>query len=312
MKEPDTMRNTAPTTERTERTKREILLDLDLNPEQRRLVGFHSFVNLIHVLVLELKQLETATERDELFLDIRTGLLDLVDAFRYDNPVQPMMRRLTEMAIHLRSSLEPHGTAARHIFRMLDVAQVRIGEMLSRQSAGDVWIEMQHFEFRHSFQIVFEVMAERAADRYRIVFDERALPENSPVPAYGIILEIVSPDEETIHMPLLVQDIIRDLTANARKYSKPGSTILVRIEETREHLYVRIEDNGRGIPDQEVEKVIQFGRRGSNTGDTEMMGGGYGLTKAYSVVRSFGGRMWIATAVDGPRHGTTVEIRIPR
>jgi|GEM_PF-2793617 len=39
------------------------------------------------------------------------------------------------------------------------------------------------------------------------------------------------------------------------------------------------------------------------------MGGGFGLTKAYSVVRRFGGRMWIDSA-EG--RGTRITLRLPR
>jgi signal transduction histidine kinase len=58
----------------------------------------------------------------------------------------------------------------------------------------------------------------------------------------------------------------------------------------------------------EVERVVEYGRRASNVGNTKTMGGGFGLTKAYLVARQFGGRMWIETELG---RGTRVEIALP-
>ena len=311
--------------------KREILGELDLTPGQLRLIGFHSFVNLINVLVLELEALERDLEKPDLFLAAREQFLQVLHAFRDETGELPLMQQLNEMRLILQADLQKHAPQATRIMRILEVAHMRIEEMAARHGGDNRWVRMSFIRLRHSFELVFTVMSERAGRRYRIVFHDRPLQpakvntdaetmpaETMPakthdqtIPVYRIILELLSPDEETVHMPLVLQDVLRDLAANARKYSDSGGRILARLEESDRELILIVQDNGRGIPEKEIERVVHFGERGSNTAPSETMGGGFGLTKAYSVVHTLGGRMWISSATEGPDQGTTIEIRIP-
>jgi signal transduction histidine kinase len=120
---------------------------------------------------------------------------------------------------------------------------------------------------------------------------------------------IESVDGTTIHMPPVLQDVMRDLIANARKYTEPGGGITAGLVDNGKELRLVVEDTGRGIPLNEVKQVVEFGERGSNVDDKATMGGGFGLTKAYLVTRRFGGRMWIDSR---PGAGTRITINIPR
>jgi signal transduction histidine kinase len=102
---------------------------------------------------------------------------------------------------------------------------------------------------------------------------------------------------------------MRDLIANARKYTAPGGHITAALYEDAEALRFLVEDTGRGIPEGELEKVVQFGQRASNVGEVRTMGGGFGLTKAFLVTKQFGGRFWLASQLGV---GTRVRIQIPR
>jgi signal transduction histidine kinase len=109
-------------------------------------------------------------------------------------------------------------------------------------------------------------------------------------------------------MPPVLQDVMRDLIANARKYTEPGGEITAGLVDNGKELRFVVEDTGRGIPADEVQQAVAFGTRGSNVADKATMGGGFGLTKAWWVTRQFGGRMWIAS---DPGSGTRITIRIP-
>jgi signal transduction histidine kinase len=110
-------------------------------------------------------------------------------------------------------------------------------------------------------------------------------------------------------MPPVLQDVMRDLIANARKYTEPGGEITAGLVDNGKELRFVVADTGRGIPSDEVRQVVEFGKRGSNVDDKETMGGGFGLTKAYLVTRQFGGRIWITSR---PGAGTRIAISIPR
>jgi len=102
---------------------------------------------------------------------------------------------------------------------------------------------------------------------------------------------------------------MRDLIANARKYTAQGGIIAAGLFEGLRELRFVVHDTGCGIPEPELRRVVEFGRRGSNVSNVRTMGGGFGLTKAYYVTKQFGGRMWIASRVD---IGTRISITLPR
>ena len=124
-------------------------------------------------------------------------------------------------------------------------------------------------------------------------------------------MEIVieKPNDRLVSLPLVFKDVMRDLLANARKYTAPGGTISVGLHETADVLKFTIQDTGRGIPPGELQTVVHYRKRGSNVADVRTMGGGFGLTKAFLVTKQFGGRFWIRSELGV---GTRIRIEIPR
>jgi signal transduction histidine kinase len=109
-------------------------------------------------------------------------------------------------------------------------------------------------------------------------------------------------------MPPVLHDVLRDLIANARKYTPPGGRISAGLHSSEEGLRLVVEDNGLGIPRDELQKVVGFGYRASNVSDKRTLGGGFGLTKALWVAKNFGGRMWVRSRLGV---GTRVTLFIP-
>ncbi|MBT5902062.1 MAG: ATP-binding protein [Opitutaceae bacterium] len=116
-------------------------------------------------------------------------------------------------------------------------------------------------------------------------------------------------NEDAVLIPLVFKDVMRDLIANSRKYSPLGASIIVGLYETSDALKFVVQDTGRGIPEEEIQRVFEYGSRGSNVEGVRTMGGGFGLTKAFYVTKQFGGRFWIKSAVD---QGTRIRIELPR
>jgi signal transduction histidine kinase len=112
-----------------------------------------------------------------------------------------------------------------------------------------------------------------------------------------------------IRMPAVVIDVVRDLLANARKYTAPGGRINAGVWGDDKQLCIIVEDSGRGIPEDEIESVIDYGYRAANVQDRRTMGGGFGLTKAYFVCKQLGGRFWIRSELN---RGTRFRMSIPK
>jgi signal transduction histidine kinase len=152
---------------------------------------------------------------------------------------------------------------------------------------------------------VFSAIEKNSHGRYRIIYNAALKEPND----YYFDFKLESNRGDNLLMPAVFQDVMRDLIANARKYTAPGGHITAALHEDPTLLRFVVEDTGRGIPPDEIEKVVHFGQRASNVNTVRTMGGGFGLTKAFLVAKQFGGRFWIASELGV---GTRVRIHLPR
>jgi signal transduction histidine kinase len=103
-----------------------------------------------------------------------------------------------------------------------------------------------------------------------------------------------------------VNQILFNLLSNAVGFSFPGQTVRVRARRRDGEVVLSVQDEGRGIPAEVVEKV--FERFESHTLGTRHRGVGLGLAIVRSFVELHGGRVELASA---PGAGTTVTCTFP-
>lgn len=104
----------------------------------------------------------------------------------------------------------------------------------------------------------------------------------------------------------MLTEIVENLISNAVKYSEPGSPIFVRWYESEGKAILSVADRGRGIPEDELQRVFSPYFRASNS--RGVRGIGIGLFVAERFVRSHGGTISIDSTLDA---GTTVTISLP-
>jgi len=77
--------------------------------------------------------------------------------------------------------------------------------------------------------------------------------------------------------------------------------ILVSVNEEKDYIYIVIEDNGVGIPEQNIGKVLELGY--STKSST-----GLGLSFAKSVIENHGGKF---DFISDTEHGTAITVVLP-
>ena len=296
----------------------EIRLDSELSVNEETLLDMHSVLNVMNVIVYELMNLGEAMkdcpEIDTLTdatLRISWTLTDPEEAYRQVANVDGYVTRVRG---ELSRVLRERGVEGSLWYRdrmanlesIFTVLQVRAAELMARHANPDAWVTYPIAQLRESLWTVFRAIEQNSRGGYRIVANLAEHEEGD----YLVHLDITSRFGGEVHMPAVFQDVMRDLLANARKYTPPGGTITAGLHDSSTELRLVVADTGRGIPPGEIQSVVEFGRRGSNAQDRPTRGAGIGLTKAYYVTRKFGGRMFIqSTGVPG--EGTRIEIRIP-
>ncbi len=91
--------------------------------------------------------------------------------------------------------------------------------------------------------------------------------------------------------PTYVEQAVRNLLANAAKYSGPDASVDVVLEWAEDEVQVRILDDGPGIEPDEADRLFElFYRSPRTSGQTS--GAGIGLFVCARLVRAMGGRVW--------------------
>jgi signal transduction histidine kinase len=296
----------------------EITGDLHVSVEEKTLIDMHSVLNVLNVIIFELLNLSprlgnprTLTELHRSVISIADCLKDPDQAHRQVANVNDFIATFQDTVTHAVFEAGKSGDAEvveslGNIHTIFDILEVRAREIVARHDNPDAWIRHSIRRLKNSFLSVLKAIEANSKGRYRIVFNPAEQNETD----YLFQFEISGIDGKTVWMPAIFQDVVRDLLANARKYTDPGGCVQAGLYDSGSMLRFVVTDTGTGIPSDEIQEIVTFGKRGSNVQNRPTRGGGFGLTKAYYVTRKFNGRFWIDSPVtDG--HGTCVEIQLP-
>jgi PAS domain S-box-containing protein len=108
-----------------------------------------------------------------------------------------------------------------------------------------------------------------------------------------------------------VERVLRNLLDNALKYSPHGGDIRLEVtEETdasgRRWAAIAVEDEGVGIPEDELPQLFEKYQRGSNT--RELRGTGLGLAGSRAVIEQLGGSIEVSSRLGV---GSVFTVRLP-
>lgn len=104
----------------------------------------------------------------------------------------------------------------------------------------------------------------------------------------------------------LIKYIFNNLLSNAIKYSPRGGKIELGIEQIKNHLFIKVKDEGIGIPEEEIELIFNPFYRTKNTVD--IPGTGLGLDIVKRAVELHNGQISVTSKVNT---GTEFTITIP-
>lgn len=295
----------------------EITRTLELDRSQAVALDTHSFLNILNVLNLELAELADSSGCEQELADSIQRIFDICEdmsdpdrAYRRISALEQDIARI-ELQIETLIGSKPELRESTELCEALDnlasifsVMRKRVLDMEQRIGKLTHWQELDITQLVEDFQHVLSAIEKNSKGRFRIIPNIAARESRD----YYIDLKIHSSHGCLIRMPLVLVDVTRDLLANARKYTPPGGRINAGIWGDEQKLCISVEDSGCGIPENELESVIDYGCRGSNVLARRTMGGGLGLTKAYFVCKQLGGRFWIRSELGC---GTHIRMVIP-
>jgi signal transduction histidine kinase len=108
-----------------------------------------------------------------------------------------------------------------------------------------------------------------------------------------------------------MRQVFTNLLNNAIKFSPPGSTVIFRAWYEPDFLFFEVEDEGPGIPPEDLPHLFKDFFRASNVGDVP--GAGLGLSIAKKIVDAHNGQILVKNLEAEPgKTGTRFTVVIPR
>ncbi|PZO01179.1 MAG: sensor histidine kinase KdpD [Alphaproteobacteria bacterium] len=213
--------------------------------------------------------------------DLRTPLSTVLGAVTtlidYGPTLKPAVRK--DLLVSIREEAE---RLSRYVGDLLDMTRLEGGALNIKADWTDV-------------RDVLNAAAERVSRR----LGTRRLTRDFPAQ-----LSVVSLDQGLLEQALV------NILENAIAYSPDGSLIELAAYEDRGSVVISIEDEGKGIPTAELERVFDKFRRMDEQPDRSQ-GAGLGLAIAKGFVEAMGGRIAAASPIHEGK-GTRVLISLPK
>jgi two-component system sensor histidine kinase/response regulator len=130
------------------------------------------------------------------------------------------------------------------------------------------------------------------------------LPENSPHSLN--FLPKNQPSSSILADPELLQQLLTHLISNGIRFSPEGGSILIELSKEPHNALLRIQDEGIGIPPDELEQI--FDRLYCASNAKSLAGTGMGLALVKQIIELHGGSIAIKSELG---KGTTVIVTLP-
>lgn len=296
----------------------EIIDKLDISEEHLYSLEMHSFINILTLMYNQMFMLQEDSEYPDIFVEPMEMVYELAEGVKtrdrtkfnpgklreYRSFSETMFKQMEQMTPRLKRDVG-HLEMKSIFAEIVKVLSARLDDMLLRWTDPYKWVVYWLEDFRDGFLNHFYALEKNSAGYYKVVLNIA----KHPIKDYDVIFEVKSVLEQTITIPVTMKDVMRDIVSNARKYTSPGGKISIRVELLRNKLIFEVKDTGFGIPADEIAQVVNYKYRASNSVDRkEIMGNGFGLTKANYNTQMLGGKMFIDSIIG---KGTRVRIEIP-
>ena len=107
----------------------------------------------------------------------------------------------------------------------------------------------------------------------------------------------------------LLYRLVFNLVENAIRYSRPGSTVNVSICDNDTHVFLRVEDQGQGIPKGYRESIFQPFFRVDKSRSRAYGGAGLGLALVWEIATLHGGSAEVESSSE---NGTVMLVDLPK
>jgi signal transduction histidine kinase/HD-GYP domain-containing protein (c-di-GMP phosphodiesterase class II) len=107
----------------------------------------------------------------------------------------------------------------------------------------------------------------------------------------------------------LIRQLLINLLHNASKFTQENGEVWIRLKEETVSARITVEDNGIGIPADQMEMIFDHFHQADNSSTREFGGSGLGLAICKNIVDWHDGKIWVENA---PGRGTKFVVVLPK
>jgi PAS domain S-box-containing protein len=234
-------------------------------------------------------ELSEALDKEKQLNEIKSRFVSMA-SHEFRTPLSTILSSATLISKYVQT--EENDKRERHLKKIKDSVSHLNGLLedflsLGKLEEGKVTVNISSFEVRE--------------------FIEDIVDEMRPIEKKGqqIVFKYDGHDSFTADKRLL-KNILINLLSNALKFSKEGSTVWITVHNKKEQLFIKIRDEGVGIPDEDQDHLFTTFFRGKNV--TNVQGTGLGLPIVKRYLDLLKGDIILESKLN---IGTTVSIRLP-
>jgi signal transduction histidine kinase len=90
-----------------------------------------------------------------------------------------------------------------------------------------------------------------------------------------------------------IEEVVYNLIINAVKYTPVNGKVKVCVKIMEGYSEITVEDNGIGIPENEINNVFDDFYRASNARSNKIEGSGLGLSLVWQIIERNNGKIWV-------------------
>lgn len=155
----------------------------------------------------------------------------------------------------------------------------------------------EKFELQVAPADLWQITSSAVTD-FQAQFNERQLTVLLDAPVDGLTVLV---DRIRIHQ------VLSNLISNAIKFTNPGGTIRISAQRTTTHCILTIQDTGKGIATEDLNRIFDIFEQGQQQGFSKGLGLGLALVKGI-VTLHYGD---VTASSPGLGHGSTFTIMLP-
>ncbi|EPR66042.1 sensor histidine kinase [Cyclobacterium qasimii] len=105
-----------------------------------------------------------------------------------------------------------------------------------------------------------------------------------------------------------IDTVFRNLISNAIKFTNPGGTVKIKSSPNNKMVKVFVQDNGVGIPKENLSKIFKIEEKISTKGTNDENGTGLGLALCKEFIELNGGKIYVE---NNTTIGTVFTVELP-